>query len=381
MISGPLKAHIQSTIKGIKNLKKRKYKTVLGLDGFIDEIVHIVDKRYDVNDYTKIDSMEEYGKRIIKAAGLSTNIEMVPVKVKLGGNGPIMSNALAHLGLDVTYIGALGYPLINDVFKPMEAICSLISIAQPSHTHAVEFDDGKIIMAKTEAFKDINWDNIQRRVGLERLKVLLKECDLFGLENWTMVPYMSDIWKRLLMDILPHLGKREQEPLAFFDLADPEKRKDRDILEAIELIKSFSSYFKVILGLNKKEAFEVARVLGVFPEESIQEEVTLKQLNIAIAESMGIYCVVIHPVDCASAVVEGQYFETKGPYTSKPMLTTGAGDNFNAGFCYGQVLGLPVVESLITGVANSGYYVRNGKSPNIDELLDFLVKWSSSLMV
>ncbi|MGI6114273.1 MAG: hypothetical protein ACOYEJ_09180, partial [Mahellales bacterium] len=339
MISEQLRTDIQSTIKGLKDLKELDCKAVLGLDGFIDEIVHIVDKRQDVNNYTKIDSMQEYGKRIIKAAGLSTNMEMVPVKVKLGGNGPILSNALAHLGLDVTYIGALGYPLINDVFKPMEAICSLISIAQPSHTHAIEFDDGKIIMVKTEAFKDINWDNIQRRVGLERLKVLIKECDLFGLENWTMVPYMSDIWKRLLKDILPHLKTREQKPFAFFDLADPEKRKDKDIIEATELIKSFSSYFKVILGLNKKEAFEVARVLGLFPEENIRrEEMTLKQLNIAIAESMGIHCVVIHPVDCASAVVEDQYFETKGPYTSKPKLTTGAGDNFNAGFCYGQAL-------------------------------------------
>ena len=35
---------------------------------------------------------------------------------KLGGNGPIMANALASLGLRVTYLGNLGYPNLHPVF-------------------------------------------------------------------------------------------------------------------------------------------------------------------------------------------------------------------------------------------------------------------------
>ena len=48
----------------------------------------------------------------------------------------------------------------------------------------------------------------------------------------------------------------------------------------------------------------------------------------------------------------------EGPYTSNPRLTTGAGDNFNAGFCLGQLLGLSPQQCLITGTGTSGFYVQ-----------------------
>ncbi len=42
--------------------------------------------------------MTELAQRIGEAAGLSTNLELVPTQVKLGGNGPIMANALSRNG-------------------------------------------------------------------------------------------------------------------------------------------------------------------------------------------------------------------------------------------------------------------------------------------
>ena len=51
------------------------------------------------------------------AAGKSTNVEMVTQVVKLGGNGPIMANALAAFGVKVTYLGSLGYPTLHPVFE------------------------------------------------------------------------------------------------------------------------------------------------------------------------------------------------------------------------------------------------------------------------
>ena len=50
------------------------------------------------------------GQKILNASGQSSNYELVVKQRKLGGNGPIMANALACLGLDVTYLGNLGYP-------------------------------------------------------------------------------------------------------------------------------------------------------------------------------------------------------------------------------------------------------------------------------
>ena len=50
-------------------------------------------------------------------------------------------------------------------------------------------------------------------------------------------------------------------------------------------------------------------------------------------------------------------------FIKKPKLSTGGGDNFNAGLCFGQLAGLDFEESLYCANGTSGYYVRNAQSP------------------
>src|SRR5438093_7784283 len=89
----------------------------VGLDGFVDEILHVVDKRLDAGNYERVPTIARLAERIAEAAGKSTNIELVKQFTKLGGNGPIMANALASFGLKVTYLGNLGYPHLHPVFE------------------------------------------------------------------------------------------------------------------------------------------------------------------------------------------------------------------------------------------------------------------------
>ena len=70
------------------------FRITVGFDGFVDQIIEVVDKRYSASDYAKIETIAQFGERIQRSAGLSTNIELVPKLVKIGGNGPIMANAL-----------------------------------------------------------------------------------------------------------------------------------------------------------------------------------------------------------------------------------------------------------------------------------------------
>src|SRR5438034_2757410 len=84
----------------------------VGLDGFVDEILHVVDKRESAEKYTRLPTIRQFSERLGAAAGRSTNVELVSQLTKLGGNGPIMANALASLGLKVTYLGVLGYPAL-----------------------------------------------------------------------------------------------------------------------------------------------------------------------------------------------------------------------------------------------------------------------------
>src|SRR4051812_36867493 len=101
----------------------------VGLDGFVDEIIHAVDKRFDSQNFMRLPTIASMAERVAGAAGKSTNIEMVTQRTKLGGNGPIMANALASLGLQVTYVGALGYPNRHPVFEAFAKRADVHSIA------------------------------------------------------------------------------------------------------------------------------------------------------------------------------------------------------------------------------------------------------------
>src|SRR3954468_16727747 len=143
--------------------KASQLKAFVGLDGFVDAIIHMVDVRTDANHYTRIPTITELAQRIGAAAGKSTNLEGVVQRVKLGGNGPIMANALVAFGAKVTYLGALGYPHMHEVFADFARKAEVISIAPPGLTDALEFEDGKVMLGKTVQRGDIPWANIQQR--------------------------------------------------------------------------------------------------------------------------------------------------------------------------------------------------------------------------
>lgn len=348
---------------------------LVGFDGFVDTIVRAVDKRFDFDNYKPIETIAAFGERISRAAGLSTNIEFVPFKVKLGGNGPIMSNALRATGIRVTYIGSLGKESIHPVFHELAEGATIYSIADPGQTDALEFTDGKLMLGKIESMKDVTWQAIVDAVGIDGLKRILAEVDLVALVNWTMLPHMTRIWRHLTDEILPTLPVRTEKPWFFVDLADPEKRRPEELVEAVEHLKQFNSHFRTVLGLNRKEATEVSNALQI-SMGAPAAEAELSEIVPAIAERLGVYGVVVHPTDSAACLLAGEYAEVKGPHTSRPFLTTGAGDNFNAGFCLGLTLGLPPRQALVMGTATSGFYVRKGHSPNWNELMEFLQVWA-----
>ncbi|MFM7101998.1 MAG: hypothetical protein ACKO3N_12595 [Verrucomicrobiota bacterium] len=346
----------------------------VGLDGFVDEILHVVDKRHDASRYDRVATIAAYAQRLAAAAGRSTNVELVNVMTKLGGNGPIMANALASFGLQVRYLGALGYPALHPVFEPFARRAEVSSLCGPGLTDALEFEDGKIMVGKHYTLKEVNWPNLCERYGREKVAAQLGSCHLVGFVNWTMLPFMSDIWEAIETEILPQLpppGATRQK--IFFDLADPEKRLAEDIRRALDLIVRFGSRFDVILGLNEKEAYEIARVLGL--DNRPRDPEGLAQLALEIQRQVPVGTLVVHPVAYALAVSQGAAAIVEGPVCPRPKITTGAGDHFNSGFCLGQLLGFDPAASVLCGVATSGHYVRTATSPSVADLSALLRNW------
>jgi hypothetical protein len=348
-----------------------KMTAFVGFDGFVDNILHIVDKRQSAEKYLRLPTIDQLAQRLTAAAGKSTNVELVSQTTKLGGNGPIMGNALAGFGIKVTYLGLLGFPNLHPVFADFAKRAKVHSIGEPGYTDALEFDDGKVMLGKHEALKQMNWDNIKTRFGQDKFIAQLGKADLVGFVNWTMLTGMSDIWSAVLKEICPKLkGPRRK---LFIDLSDPEKRTRQDLARALKLVAAFQKHFDVVLGLNEKESHEVGKNLDLKTDDSTRDG--LIKLCQAIHQRVPVDTLVVHPTAYALASGPDGTAFVEGPFTPKPKITTGAGDHFNSGFCLGKLLGFPTSQCLLAGVAASGFYVRTAQSPSLGDLAHLLQNW------
>lgn len=349
---------------------------LVGLDGFVDRIIQVVDQRSGPGShYQPITSIESFGKRILQASGKSTNLEFVPQREKLGGNGPIMADALIEAGVPLRYIGSLGSPDIHPVLQDFARRSQAISLCGPGITNAIEFQDGKLLCGEMASLDEITYEKLIDTIGEGAFFDLFSKPNLIALVNWTMIPHMTRIFSQLVDKVLPNLPPIDQR-IFFFDLADPQKRSLGDLKGALKQIERFHSFGHVTLGLNLKEGQQVySALIGTPPGESAAD---LRHMATEIRRELSIGTVLIHPTHGAACANRDDSWYVDGPYCKTPKLTTGAGDHFNAGFTLSQLLKLPPDQGLILAVATSGYYVREGRSPTLSDLEGFIHRWNQN---
>ena len=368
---------MQISSKIFEELKEKTFNptsknAVVGLDGFVDKIVTPVDKRHGLEDnFDPIETIGDLGSRISAAAGKSANIELYPRFDKLGGNGPIMANALLSLGLGVRYVGALGRPVIDPVFEEFAKKTNAVSLADPGITTAAEFKDGKLMFGNMRSLGEIDYDRILEVCGEGAFIDMIAKADVISVVNWTMIPKMTSILIGIVERIMPNLPPRDTRNF-FFDLTDPAKRSTEDIREVLQVISRFQAHAEVTLGLNFNEALQVSETLGLGKGERNEE--SLCRMATEIRRELEIACVVVHPVESAAAATKDGSWWTEGPFTENPKITTGAGDHFNAGFSSARLCGFSPLTSLALATCTSGHYVRTAQSPTPNQVVDLLKK-------
>ena len=366
---------MQISSKIFEELKEKTFNptsknAVVGLDGFVDKIVTPVDKRHGLEDnFDPIETIGDLGSRISAAAGKSANIELYPRFDKLGGNGPIMANALLSLGLGVRYVGALGRPVIDPVFEEFSKKTDAVSLADPGITTAAEFKDGKLMFGNMRSLGEIDYDRILEVCGEGAFIDMIAKADVISVVNWTMIPKMTSILIGIVERIMPNLPPRDTRNF-FFDLTDPAKRSTEDIREVLQVISRFQAHAEVTLGLNFNEALQVSETLGLGKGERNEE--SLCRMATEIRRELEIACVVVHPVESAAAATKDGSWWTEGPFTENPRITTGAGDHFNAGFSSARLCGFSPLASLALATCTSGHYVRTAQSPTPNQVVDLL---------
>jgi hypothetical protein len=336
-------------------------RVTLGFDGFVDSIIKIIRKK-EGDRKLFFTSSTGFAQYILEKQSKNFSIELEEQLSKMGGNMPITANALGTLGAECNCIGALGFPQLHKVYEVMSPNCKLYSFANPGLSMAYEFDDSKMMMADMQELNRVNWQVVVDVIGIQKIIDLFSHRHLLALLNWSELEHSTDIWKGLLNDVLPRLAY-DEKPYGFFDLSDCSRRTDEKIYEALMLLNEFAKYWKVILSMNLNEAHLLHRVLTAreAPEETSSTGATL-------FEALKIHQIVIHTSARALSWSSEGMFVRESYRIEKPKVLTGAGDNFNAGFCAATLAGLQGEDALAIAHAVSGYYLLEGTSPDFQQL-------------
>jgi sugar/nucleoside kinase (ribokinase family) len=336
---------------------------LVGFDGFIDSIYDVVDRRRDMtpDGYERITAIPALAARIAAASGRSANIELVRREERFGGNGPLMAAALAALGCPTTFVGAVGrdedWRTLHPAYEPLAAACErVVPIAPTGRTDALEFHDGKVMFNHAAGVQAVTWERLVEVVGLESLVEIVRPADLIGITNWTILGGVEGIWEGLVRDVLPRVEAARKR--VFIDLSDPAKRSDDDVRRALGVLQTMNALVPVTLGLNLSEAERVARVLGARLAAAADPLAYSEALASAVRTAAALSCVVVHRPQGAAAATEPESARFETEVTDTPVISTGAGDHFNAGFACAEAAGLSLPHCLAVGCGVSGAHVR-----------------------
>lgn len=266
----------------------------------------------------------------------------------MGSASAIFATNIAHLGMQVGFIGKLGNDylgkIVTDTLAERGVDCTGIQVMddeQTGITVALSYPEDYAMMTYMGAMEtfnlaDIDFDYIKRGKHLHLSSYYLQPGIRYSC---------AELFKK---------AKNLGMTTSFDPGPDPDEKYEDDILEVLPFIDVFLP--------NESEAMSIAHKDNV--KEALEFLSQYATTTIITCGSEG-----------ALAHSKGQTVKTK-VYTVEPIDTTGAGDSFNCGFLLSWLSGAALEESLVTGSACGAIATtRVGgatASPDLEEMLSFI---------
>lgn len=334
-------------------------------DGYVDEVWELVSSRQSMCEYAAINKKRQLAERIMMSGTGGMAIEIVKKRRTIGGFTANIGFATAKLGVDTILIGFYGKESIDSLYEPLNNISSLISLGDPAVTHALEFNDGKILLTHLEAVSNVQWSHIVDALGIEEIVSILTNSDVIGVGYWSSMLAFDD----MLAEIYALLPQDNKSRLFFFDFADFRKRDMNSLAITLQKFKSLNEKCPIILSVNEHEG---AVLFQQYNETFDELGGTIPQKAESVREKLGIAELVIHTPYFAivSSCTDGVAMVPQR-YCEKPFRTAGAGDSFNGGYLAAKLAGLEVSERLYLANETVSYFLHHGNPPSQRELVDW----------
>jgi hypothetical protein len=341
---------------------------LVGFDGFIDTILQVVDQRQSATEYTRVPTLKVLASASrqppIKAPTSSLSFR----KQSWAATGRSWRTHLRRWLCDNLLRHDRFFRISHEVFHELAAraeMCLSRNPPSPMPTNSMMENSSR---ASTRRLPKSMSKRSASASALMSGAMRGKSRAISGMVNWTMLPHHTEVWRRIQTDF-PGIENDARKTL-FFDLADPEKRTPDDIAEALETLSDFGTKHDVVLGLNEKEGLRVAEVLGLTVRGDGEERIAslaaifgLHSMSPFVWFTRRLY---------AGAASRDDVAVVHGPFTSKPKISTGAGDHFNAGFCCGLLAGGDLETALQIGAGTSGLLCAASAKPVALRLSFFL---------
>lgn len=341
-----LQERLLEKLKNIKLKNFSDYNVVLLPDFFIDHFLTLDD--FEKNS-AKIENIYRQG---------GGNLPNISQKIIQGGNSTNTALALARLGIKSHLIcrtDEFGLHLLKYFLEKHGVDLSRVKTdGKVAITTAMEFGNNhtNVMIGDAGSVSDFSFDCLDEK-DLE----LISNSDLLCLTTWNLNNQGTMLAKKVF-----EFAKKNNTK-TFFDTGDPSSKKNEksDLFENVLNDENLD-----IFGLNENELIHFAGIEAKSEEDLVNAARNLKGRIHARVD--------LHTADFMCTINEN-CIVVPTPEVHNIFRATGAGDAWNAGNIFAELLGFADDERLLFASCVAGCYISSAEAihPSLDNVINFLI--------